>query len=133
MVRWKLPAGEVLSGLPGKCITDSGGGTANGTKIVLGTCADSSAQRWTLDPDGTIRIFGKCLSLRSPALGSSAVLWSCGAGHVQQWVLPDAGKLGTAITDIGSYSLESPPGETANGTQLVLGAGGGSSADWHIW
>jgi hypothetical protein len=142
---WTLPAGEIMSGLPGKCITDSGGGTANGTKIVLGTCADSSAQRWTVDPDGTIRIFGKCLSLAAPASGSSAVLWSCGAGHMQQWSLAGGGKLGSQIWAFGAVSgdgteLESPPGETANGTQLVLGAGGGpdanvyvSNADWHVW
>ncbi len=37
-----------MSGLPGKCITDSGGLTANGTKIVLGTKPGS-------DLDGTIR------------------------------------------------------------------------------
>jgi len=141
---WTLPAGEIMSGLPGECVTDSGGGTANGTKIVLGTCADSSAQRWTVDPDGTIRIFGKCLSLAAPASGSSAVLWSCGAGHMQQWILTGGG-LGSAIWAAGTISgdetaLESPPGETATGTQLVLGAGGGtdadvhvSNADWHVW
>jgi len=142
---WTLPAGEIMSGLPGECITDSGGGTANGTKIVLGTCADSSAQRWTVDPDGTIRIFGKCLSLAAPASGSSAVLWSCGAGHMQNWSLTGGGRLGSSIWAAGAISgdetaLESPPGETANGTQLVLGAGGGpdanvyvSNADWHVW
>jgi Ricin-type beta-trefoil lectin domain/Putative Ig domain len=142
---WTLPAGEIMSGVPGECITDSGGGTANGTKIVLGTCADSSAQRWTVDPDGTIRIFGKCLSLAAPAAGSSAVLWSCGAGHMQQWSLTGGGMLGSSIWAAGAISgdetaLESPPGKTANGTQLVLGAGGGpdanvyvSNADWHVW
>ena len=133
--KWTLPAGEILSGVPGKCITDSGSGTANGTKIVLEPCANSSAQRWTLDPDGTIRIFGKCLSLASDAPGSSATLWSCGAGHVQQWILNPLGGLGTTVTDIGGDSLESPAGETANGTQLLLGASvdRGSVADWHIW
>lgn len=129
---WTLPAGEIMSGLPGECITDSADGTANGTKIVLGTCADSSAQRWTLDPDGTVRIFGKCLSLASPVEGSSAVLWSCGAGHMQQWSLSGLGGLGASIVGVG-YSLQSPTGETANGTQLVLGAGGEPGADWDIW
>jgi ricin-type beta-trefoil lectin protein/putative Ig domain-containing protein len=136
---WTLPAGEILSGVPGECITDSGGGTANGTKIVLGTCADSSAQRWTFDPDGTIRIFGKCLSLATPASGSDAILWSCGAGHMQQWTLDGAGvALGTAIGADSNIpgndtALESPPGQTAAGTQIVLGPFGGSNADWDIW
>jgi Ricin-type beta-trefoil lectin domain/Putative Ig domain len=141
---WTLPAGEIMSGVPGQCVTDSGGGTANSTKIVLGTCADSSAQRWTVNPDGTIRIFGKCLSLAAPASGSSAVLWSCGAGHMQQWSLVGGGMLGTGISAAGpisftgpisvdGYSLESPLGKTANGTQLVLGTDAGSNANWHIW
>jgi hypothetical protein len=133
--KWTLPAGEILSGVPGKCITDAGSGTANGTKIVLEPCSDSSAQRWTLDPDGTMRIFGKCLSVASYAPGSRAILWSCAAGHVQQWILDPLGGLGTTVTDIDGNSLESPPGATANGTQLVLGAdvGRGSGADWHAW
>ena len=133
--KWTLPAGEILSGVPGKCITDSGSGTANGTKIVLEPCANSSAQRWTLDPDGTIRIFGKCLSLASDASGSSATLWSCGAGHVQEWIPGPLGGLGATVTDIGGNSLESPAGETANGTQLLLGGSvdTGSGADWHVW
>ena len=132
--KWTLPAGEILSGVPGKCITDSGGGTANGTKIVLEPCANSSAQRWTLDPDGTIRIFGKCLSLASYAPGSSAILWSCGAGHVQEWIPDPLGGLGTIVTDIDGNSLETPAGETANGTQLLLGnVDTGSGADWHVW
>ena len=125
--------------MPGKCITDSGGGTANGTEIVLETCADSSAQRWTAEPDGTIRIFGKCLSLATPASGSDAILWSCGAGHMQQWSLGGSGvALGAAIEADGNVPgndiyLESPPGQTAAGTQLVLGPYGGPIADWDIW
>ena len=136
---WTLPAGEILSGVPGECITDSGGGTANGTEIVLGTCTDSSAQRWTAEPDNTIRIFGKCLSLATPASGSDAILWSCGAGHMQQWSLDGSGvALGAAIEADGNVPgndiyLESPPGQTAAGTQLVLGPYGGSNADWDIW
>ena len=135
LAKWTLPAGEILGGVPGKCITDSGSGTANGTKIVLEPCSGSSAQRWTLDPDGTIRIFGKCLSLASYTPGSSATLWSCGAGHVQEWIPDPLGGLGTTVTDIDGNSLESPAGETANGTQLLLGASvdRGSVADWHIW
>lgn len=141
---WTLPAGEIMSGLPGKCITDSGGSTANGTKIVLEPCSDSSSQRWTVEPDDTIRIFGKCLALAAPDSGSGAVLWSCGAGHMQQWQATGPG-LGSPIWSDGKISgdqtaLESPPSETANGTQLVLGAGGGSdaldlvsNADWHVW
>ena len=64
--RGRCRPGRYMSGVPGKCITDSGGWTANGTKIVLEPCANSSAQRWTVEPDGTIRIFGKCLSLARP-------------------------------------------------------------------
>jgi hypothetical protein len=71
-VEWTLPAGEIMSGVPGKCVTDAGGGTANGTEIVLETCTDSSAQRWTAEPDDTLRIFGKCLSTAVMSLGGVA-------------------------------------------------------------
>jgi glucosylceramidase len=60
--------------VPGKCVTVSGGGTANGTKIVLEPCTDNSAQRWTVQSDGTIRIFGKCLVLATAANGTQLVL-----------------------------------------------------------
>ncbi len=114
-----------MSGVPGKCITDSGGGTANGTKIVLEPCADSSAQRWTVDPDGTIRIFGKCLVLATAVSGSGAILWTCGgAGHIQQWQAPRHLGTGSAADLPSAGSSAARPlwrarrGETANGTQL---------------
>ena len=37
--------------------------SANGTKIVLRGCDGGSAQNWTAEDDGTVRINGKCLAI----------------------------------------------------------------------
>ena len=137
-----------MSGVPGECITDSGGGTANGTKIVLGTCADSSAQRWTVDPDGTIRIFGKCLSLAAPASGIQrrpVVVRSRSYAAVEPHRRRHARQLNLGRRTISGdeTALESPPASrTAEaGLEPTLAQAAGdeyangyvSNADWHVW
>ena len=40
---WTLPAGPVISQIPGMCLDDLGDQTENGTKIVLSTCDGTRA------------------------------------------------------------------------------------------
>jgi ricin-type beta-trefoil lectin protein len=117
-------------------MTDSGGQTANGTKVVLSACDGSRAQHWTIEPDGTVRIFGKCLTLRSDAFpGVPAVLWSCGnVAYLQRWPIPLSDDLGVAIAGETGGFLGVPAGKTANGTQLAtVGNAGTVGTHWHVW
>ncbi|MFC7614505.1 ricin-type beta-trefoil lectin domain protein [Actinokineospora soli] len=46
--KWtKLPTGQ-LQHSDGRCLTTENDGTANGTKVILATCADTPTQRWSL-------------------------------------------------------------------------------------
>jgi hypothetical protein len=129
-VTWTLPAGEILSGVPGQCITDSGAATANGTQIVLGKCSDSSDQQWTFGPDGSLRIFGKCLSTPDLTFGAEAVLEPCGGPYSYQWDFGDVNQIGALLGD-SDYDLRVPA--TASGTQLELGNAAGPGANWFFW
>ncbi|MFD0635544.1 ricin-type beta-trefoil lectin domain protein [Catenulispora yoronensis] len=54
-------SGEVLSGLPGKCLDVNGGNSADGTSVQLWSCNHGTAQSWKVYSDGTLRALGKCL------------------------------------------------------------------------
>ena len=53
---WIAPAGPIASGVPGKCMDDAGNLATDGAKVDIWTCYGSAAQRWTIEPDGTVRI-----------------------------------------------------------------------------
>ncbi len=56
--------GPIVSGYSKtKCVDDSNDSSANGTKIVIGDCNGSAGQNWAIEPDGTIRINGKCMDI----------------------------------------------------------------------
>jgi hypothetical protein len=134
-VEWTLPAGEIMSGVPGRCVTDAGGGSANGTAIVEEPCANSTAQHWTFEPDGTLRILGKCLSTAVMSPGALAVLEPCGGSSWQQWGFGDLGSVGSYIAGfkggLSYQDLEVPA--TAGGTQLALGNDAGPGGHWFLW
>ena len=112
------------------CVTDAGASTANGTGIVLGKCADSSDQKWTFAPDGSLRIFGKCLSTLDLGLGADAVLEPCEGPYWDQWGFGLTYMLGAPLGESG-YDLEVPA--TASGTQLALGNASGPAGNWFYW
>jgi Ricin-type beta-trefoil lectin domain len=64
--------------VPGKSIDDAGSSAENGTKVVIWTCNGSKAQQWTVRPDGTVRIHGKCLTVTggSTASRNNVELWT---------------------------------------------------------
>ncbi|CAL9657818.1 hypothetical protein SUDANB108_06881 [Streptomyces sp. enrichment culture] len=76
-----------LVGLAGKCLDVAGGGTADGTPVQLYACNGSSAQRWTVGSDGTVRALGKCLDVSgaSTADGARVQLYGCNGTSAQQW------------------------------------------------
>ncbi|MDG9706570.1 carbohydrate-binding protein, partial [Streptomyces sp. DH37] len=50
-------SGEVR-GVNGKCLDVDGSQTADGTKVLLWACNGTSAQRWTVSADGTVKALG---------------------------------------------------------------------------
>ncbi|MFE1377960.1 ricin-type beta-trefoil lectin domain protein [Streptomyces sp. NPDC058740] len=76
-----------LTGLAGKCLDVAGAATADGTPVQLYTCNGTTAQRWTLAADGTVRALGKCLDATGggTADGTKVQLYTCNGTGAQRW------------------------------------------------
>ncbi|MEU2244618.1 ricin-type beta-trefoil lectin domain protein [Streptomyces sp. NPDC018338] len=76
-----------LTGLAGKCLDIAGAATADGTPVQLYTCNGTTAQRWTLAADGTVRALGKCLDVTGGATadGTKVQLHTCNGTGAQRW------------------------------------------------
>jgi hypothetical protein len=136
--RWTVPATPITSGIPGLCADDYGAITANGNKIDAYTCNGSPAQAWTVEPDGTIRVLGKCLAVRggSTAAGTPLQLWSCLPGDsAEQWQWSRYGTGTPVVNPWSNLGVTDPGDSTAKGTRLDIA--GWETADpgveWRIW
>lgn len=118
---WAGPAGPVQSQVPGMCLAIQSKANA----IVLAKCADSAGQRWTLPPDGTIRIAGKCLFVeRTTHLPYALQLRQCGGEAAESWLYwsgdgLNGNAIGNQMGFPGVY-LETTGG-TAQGTPVRAG------------
>lgn len=124
------PAGMVTNGIMGKCLDDSGDGTADHTKAVIFTCNGSAEQQWTLQTDGTIRFSGKCLDATGTAGASPVELDACDGTGAQQW---RAGANESLINPLSGRCLVDPSGSTTDGTQLTITAcTGNANQAWRL-
>ena len=75
-----------IVGLANKCLDVDNAGTADGTKVQLYTCNNSTAQRWTRTGN-TFRALGKCLDISGGASadGTKVQLWTCNTSGAQNW------------------------------------------------
>ncbi|HXC82512.1 MAG TPA: putative Ig domain-containing protein [Trebonia sp.] len=138
--RWILPAGSLLLGVAGKCVDDTGARTTNGNPIQVYTCNEDKAQAWTFEPDGTVRVLGKCLTFGSPSSGGAVTLSTCQPPNGdQQWApLPYYGGIGFLLSaggPDGGYCLSDPGDRTTNGTRLTITTCGGLDlgSSLHFW
>ncbi|MBB5803588.1 glucose/arabinose dehydrogenase [Saccharothrix ecbatanensis] len=108
-----------ITGLGGKCVDVSGGNTADGTKVQLWTCNNTSAQQWTASADGSLRALGKCLDVKSGGTvnGTVTQLWTCNGSGAQQWV---AHSDGTLRNPQSGRCLDASNNSSADGTVLHI-------------
>ena len=126
------PTGHVQLHLGGKCLTDAGNLSTDGTPADIWTCGTSSAQQWAYAQDNTVRIHGKCLT--SPAVNWVVRLEPCSGAGSQEWELmypqsvsPSAGAQPLALVNPATGSCLSDPGSsTTNGTRVRAASCGGS-------
>ncbi|MGC5408839.1 lectin [Streptomyces sp. DT225] len=87
-------SGEV-KGVNAKCLDVDNAQSADGTKVQLWTCNGSTAQKWTLPGDGTLRALGKCLDISGGATadGTRIQLWTCNGTEAQRWAAQSGGDL----------------------------------------
>ncbi|SIR59468.1 glycosyl hydrolase family 18 protein [Micromonospora avicenniae] len=108
-----------ITGIGGKCVDVAAAGTANGTPIQLYTCNGTTAQRWTVGGDGTLRALGKCADVTSAgtANGTKIQLWDCNGTGAQVW---QAQSNGTLRNPASNKCLDATDNSSADGTRLQI-------------
>ena len=124
--------GPITSGAnSSKCVDDNGLSSANGTKIQIWDCTGGANQSWTVEPGGTLQVYGKCMDITGAnySNGTNIELWTCNGGANQQWQATN----GTLVNPASGKCLDDPNSNTANGTQLDLWTcNGGANQQWHL-
>ncbi|MFE0455217.1 PQQ-dependent sugar dehydrogenase [Streptomyces sp. NPDC058914] len=111
-------SGEV-KGVNGKCLDVDNAQTADGTKVQIWTCNGTTAQRWTVSADGTLRALGKCLDVSGggSADGTKIQLWTCNGTGAQVWA---AQSDGTVRNPQSGKCLDASGGTWNDGTAVHL-------------
>jgi hypothetical protein len=121
-----------FKGYAGKCLDDSGNGSANRTKIIIWTCnAQDQAQGWAYS-GGELIHNGKCANdQRSGGNGSKVILWTCNGASNEIWTHLANGEL-VLKANGGRYCLDDPAYSTTSGTQLIIyTCHDGANQRWH--
>ncbi len=81
--------------LNGKCLTDPGNRTGNGTRVNVANCQAGPAQHWAVASDGTLRVHNHCLEIagQGGAAGQQVQLWQCNGSTREVWMQGTAGEL----------------------------------------
>ena len=117
-----------IVGLAGKCLDDSGDGTADGNKIQLWDCSGTDAQSWTYRNGQIVGPGGKCLDVQSnnQTNGTIVQLYTCNGTAAQQWTTTN-----NTIVSSGGYCLDVTGWGTSNGTPIeIWGCTGGGNQQW---
>ncbi|MGX1267304.1 lectin [Streptomyces phaeoluteigriseus] len=111
-------SGEVR-GVNGKCLDVDNAQSADGTKVQIWTCNGTTAQRWTVAGDGTLRALGKCLDVSGGASadGTKVQLWTCNGTGAQTWA---AQSDGTVRNPQSGKCLDASGGTWNDGTAVHL-------------
>lgn len=112
------PSGGAITGLGGKCLDVTDNSTANGAPAQIWDCTGADNQRWSLQPDGTIRSLGKCLDVsgNGTANGTAVHLWDCFAAPNQLWQVQG----GTIRNPQSGRCLDVIGNNAANGTRTQI-------------
>jgi GH25 family lysozyme M1 (1,4-beta-N-acetylmuramidase) len=121
---WLRPAAAIASDQPGNCVA------ASGTAVVVAACRNTTAQHWQQQPDGTLRLNGKCMLEGGTTVRSPLLVGSCSGVAATKWKLVSAGSIATELVNTASGLCASLP---ASGTRLVLAACGNTpETTWHL-
>lgn len=111
------PPVRAIKGYDGKCVDDTGNGSANGTKIQLWSCNQGVAQNWTFSNDELVHN-GKCANDSGNAgSGGKVVLYTCSNAENDHWTHKSNGEY-VLESHGGTLCLDDPGYSTRNGAQL---------------
>ncbi|MGW2517195.1 ricin-type beta-trefoil lectin domain protein [Streptomyces sp. NPDC001617] len=123
----QLATGFTLSGGGKLCVEETG----SGAKAEVNTCSSSSsAQKWTIGTDGTVKAAGFCLDTASNATtsGTGVVADTCSSDATQKWRVTSTGTLVNAAKS--TLCLTDPSASATKGTQLTATTCGGKGQAW---
>ncbi|MFI5754058.1 ricin-type beta-trefoil lectin domain protein [Streptomyces sp. NPDC051569] len=123
----------VFTGLAGKCLDVANGSSANGAAVQLYDCNGTTAQRWTVGTDSTVRTLGKCLDVTSAstANGAKVQLYDCNGSGAQQWTYNAS--TGDVVNVAANKCLDVTDNSPANGARAqIWSCTGAANQKWHL-
>jgi hypothetical protein len=118
-----------ITGIASKCLSDENTTFKNNNPIVLYSCNGTSAQKWTVPGDGTIRLDSNqyCLDAENSGTvpGTPAVLYSCNGSTGEQWVINGNGSISNPHSKL---CLDDKHSGTSNNNMVWLYNCNGTSA-----
>ncbi|WP_404869823.1 ricin-type beta-trefoil lectin domain protein [Kitasatospora griseola] len=101
------------------CLEDLESVNQNGQPIQISTCNGFTKQQFTVQPDGTLKVFTRCIEPvnSGTANGTLIQLMDCSGTPNQQWILRPDGSLYNVLS---TRCLDVPNGNTTNGTRVQL-------------
>ena len=101
------------------CLDVAGGNATAGTAVDEYTCNGSTAQQWTVDPNGTVQAMDGCLDVVSggTADGTKVDLYTCNGTGAQVWQHQSDGAL---YNPQSGKCLDDTNWATSPGTQLQI-------------
>lgn len=120
------PRTGTIRGQNGLCLDLNGGVTTDFNHVQVADCNGTSAQRWTLATDGTLRVLGKCALI----VGDDTVhIITCDTRATAQWRA--SGQL--LINSANSECLTDPSAGTRSGTAVkVATCSSSASQRWSL-
>ncbi|OQR63636.1 glucosylceramidase [Streptomyces maremycinicus] len=122
-----------FTGPAGKCLDVAGGSSANGTAVQLYDCNGSTAQRWTVQTDGSVQALGKCLDVTSASTadGAKVQLYDCNGTGAQRWSYDAA--TGDVVNTAANKCLDVTDNSSANGARAQIWAcTGAANQKWQL-
>ncbi|GAA4672898.1 hypothetical protein Prum_076570 [Phytohabitans rumicis] len=114
----------------GKCIDVPGSSADTPAEIQMWDCHDVAGEKFTHAADGTLRVLGKCLEIRSTGNGSTLRIAGCTAGARQQFDLTGAGNL---ISRGAGRCVDVTNGDPGNGIWLMISdCTGTETQKWYV-
>jgi Ricin-type beta-trefoil lectin domain len=125
-------AAQLVGGASGSCVNlpEHGGTAADGTRVRLFHCHDTSNQTWTLANGQINSSFGSCLDVQGSAAvdGAQVVVVTCNGRPSQKWSITNG-----QIIGIGGKCLDVTGSGTADTTPLIITTCSGSpSQQWTV-
>ncbi|HWE29830.1 MAG TPA: ricin-type beta-trefoil lectin domain protein, partial [Polyangia bacterium] len=123
-------AGEIVDP-SGMCVeVDAHADIGAGTAVQLGECSGAANQRWTFEPDGTIRALGYCLDVTSSGTtdGTLVQVWDCNGTDAQEWIQNPSKAI---INPHAGKCLDATGASIASGTRLeIYDCNSGDNQNW---